>query len=202
MGPGGKEEDIPRHFIHQDARVSDTVHILRKATVFAHVHGHDHRPPAEAAVGGTADTHVNVVLEISGMVVTDIVGSDEGSPQRRHQPGNAVGHYAVISGVTHAAGQPVLRGAAFLHLHSFGLHLEPERLGKVFDLGPVNVHKKLIVFYIRILKRMAGQAGGLNLPLGCNTLGNSYFRYGDIPVRHHGNLHVADLDEGGGQKGK
>ena len=79
MSPGGKKEDIPRNFVYKDAGVPYSVLILRKPSVFAHVHGYNHGAPSSAAVRGAAYAHIDVSLEVVGIIMPNVEGCDEGA---------------------------------------------------------------------------------------------------------------------------
>ena len=198
--PGREDEQVPGHFVHEDARVAYAVHILRQAAPFAHVDGDDHRPPGAAAVRGAAHAHVHVPLQVAGILVPDIVHAHERTLFRGHQAGNPVGGDAVVTGGAHLAGEPVLAGAVFLDGKAFRLDFQGERLADIFHAGSVQVDIQDAVPDFPGAEGLAAQSAERDFENRLRPFRDRDGRHRDVLVLDDGNLAVMDLDGGRGDE--
>ena len=95
MAPQRGDPDPPVFRIHQNGRIAHAV--VAVLWIVAHVHRHDHRPPALAAVGAAGDADIDVRRQIPRVPVADVIDRDQGAGIGLHQSGDAVGYRLVIT---------------------------------------------------------------------------------------------------------
>ena len=99
VAPYGEAEDAAGVLIHQQAGIADTIvqaglllchgagSHLGLIAGDAHIHGNDERAPGLAAVGGALYAHIDIALEVTIAIVTDVIGANQragiGSDQGR-----------------------------------------------------------------------------------------------------------------------
>ena len=197
MGPGGKEKKVSRDVIDHKTRVSNAVFSLRPATILSHVHGGNHGPPGAPAIRGTADAHVDILLQVPGIVVPDIIRGDKGSPPGGDQSRDTVRCHAVIPGRTNFNGQPMRLDAGGFHLEPLGLYRHRERLGERFNTTAVHMHIEQVVFYICVPQGLARESMRLDFPFGRYLFRNGYCGNGHIFVQQHRDLPMMHLNDDG-----
>ena len=201
--PGREDEQIPRHFVHEDAGIADTVDILRQAAPFAHVDGDDHRPPGAAAVRGAAHAHVHVPLQVAGILMPDVVHAHERALLRCHKSGDTVGGYSVVTGGSHLPGKPVFPGAVLLDRKAFRLDFQGERLPDIFHAGRVQMDIQDTVPDFPGAEGLAAQSAERDFEYRFRPFRDCHRRHRDVLVLDDGNLAVVDLDRGrGNERGK
>ena len=200
MRPGREDEDVARHFVHEDTGVSDSIDLLRQAAPFAHVHGDDHRPPGPSAVGGTAHAHVDIPLQVAGILVADVIDAHQRSLLRGDQTGDPVGIHPVIAGGADLPGEPVPQGAAFLYIKTSCLDSQREWFPDVFYLGGIQIDIQIPVPDRPGTEGLSGQSFQGNLEIRRFPFGDGHGRDGNVLVLDDRDLVMVDLDGRGGDE--
>ena len=117
-------------------RVADAV--IAVFRIIAHVHGHDHRLPALAAVGAAGNADIDVRRQVAGMPVADVIHRDQGAGIGPRHAWDAIGFRLVITRQSNGVADALrsLRRGLRRHQHlAAGFHAEHRGVDPSVDRG-------------------------------------------------------------------